>query len=227
MSEWADKVSATPDAPGGEFGPLVAYAYTDIPVAVQNALGDDFAPSLRVHFHRKLRDSDVLFRIFTVEILSEFREVISWWRNLDPDREAKLVEQVARTGEGVSLLNKNVVKLERKVDDLHVKMEAVLLALLRQVEDRPAQLSSLLHEVQTINKVTTDYGTASMTARDARDLLKSYPEPQRHWVGRLQERRSITTAWWSGARQVYADVGFGGRSPARCLVELLPEPLSR
>jgi len=55
-----------------------------------------------VHFHRKLRDSDVLFRIFTVEILFEFREAIERWRNLDPDREVKLVEQVARMSEGMA-----------------------------------------------------------------------------------------------------------------------------
>lgn len=99
LSEWADKLSATADAAGWQFGPLVAYACTDIPPVARGALENDFAPGLRVHFHRNLRDSETLFRIFTVEIISEFREVISWWRNLDPDREAKLVEQVARTTE--------------------------------------------------------------------------------------------------------------------------------
>ena len=97
LSEWADKLSATADASGWQFGPLVAYACTDIPPVARGALENDFAPGLRVHFHRNLRDSEALFRISTVEILSEFREVISWWRNLDP--EAKLVEQVARTAE--------------------------------------------------------------------------------------------------------------------------------
>ncbi len=233
LSEWAEKAPGTGDTRGGQYGPLVAYACTDIPPALRDALRDDFAPGLRVHFHRKLRDSDVLFRVFTVEILTEFREIIEWWRNLDPQREAKLVEQVARMGEGVSLLIKKFVEfegkvntLDAKVDELPERIRPVVLGCLEQVQRQPAHLSTIIEQLPTILTLATDRGATTQAVKDPRDLLKSYPEPQRHWVGRLQERGGITTAWRSGAKQVYAVVGFGGQGKS-ALARRFTETLRR
>lgn len=115
LNEWTDKVSTKADAPGGQFGPLVVYACTVIPPAVRDALANDFAPALRVHFQRKLRDSEALFRIFTDEILSEYRGVISRLR--DPDREPKLAEPMARMREGVPKPQTNSLLAEFGLDD--------------------------------------------------------------------------------------------------------------
>ncbi|MCH8149831.1 MAG: NAD(P)H-hydrate epimerase, partial [Planctomycetes bacterium] len=226
LTEWSDRVSAKPDAPGGQFGPLVAYACTDIPAAVQDALENDFAPALRVHFHRKLRDSDVLFRIFTVEILSEFREVISWWRNLDPDRDAKLVEQVASMGEGVSVLISKVVEIERKMDDLPERITDAVLGCLKQVQLEPARLAVIVEQLPKILRLTSDLDAATQTVKDSRDLLKSYPEPQTQWVGRVVERGRLSAAWLPVRKMIYTIVGFGGQGKS-ALARRFTESLRR
>lgn len=66
--------------------------------------------------------------------------------------------------------------------------------------------------------------TEEPAAGDPRDLLKSYPEPQPKWVGRVGELAELHAAWQAGEKRVYSVVGFGGQGKsalARRFTEVL------
>ena len=75
-----------------------------------------------------------------MEILSEFREVITWWRNLDPDRDAKLVEQVARMDEGVAVLLETSAQTLESLE----RVRAEIGDLKRQVKEIPEKIEAVI-----------------------------------------------------------------------------------
>ena len=193
LSEWDDKVSGMPGTPGGQFGPLIDYACADTPDAVEDLLRKDFALAQRKQFYRMLRDNDVLARIHSAEILTEFREVLQLWRNP--------IAQPARENDVVVLIIRKLLELDRKVNELPEKIGEVVRECQLRVEEDPAQLRGIIEQLPTI--------FAAPATR--RELLMGYPEPQTVWVGRVDELASIAATWRARQKHIYSVVGFGGQ----------------